>query len=401
LILRVILWSGIAVTYAFLSIPKLAAQAELGKEQDPQVLLQEASAKLLSLQRISYHYRRELTYPSENFRNVLEGDISLEFDPTQEPIGAIYQAHFDKGFEIYNGSEILRINSSDHTLQMTAAHTTKDLDHLSFLYNSMVTLRLALPMLIHDATITKSIAQCSAVVCEVDLHIPHAVLTATGALSPVTSQRDFTYRIILNRKSLLPVEVRQTNNANSDSMLVQFSEVNDTIARLPAESWLYSSYRDYRLVMPTKTNSLAVGSIAPDWMLPVANAIGSVQRKPVSLKEELADPKTKLVLIEFWISHCGYSIDAVPKLNAISAKYGLSGLKILAVNPDDNESTIQLFAQNYMPHYALLSEGSKASEQYGVPGFPFIFLVNTEGKIIYAGGLDEKALSEKMTTLLP
>jgi thiol-disulfide isomerase/thioredoxin len=397
--LRVILWSSLAVAYAFLNVPNLSAQADAGIEPDPLVLLREASAKLSSLQRISYHYRRELTYSSENYHNILEGDVSVEFDPRQEPIGAIYQAHFENGFQIYNGSEILRVNSADHTLQMTAARTAKDLDHISFLYNSMVTLRLALPMLINDATITKSIAQCSAIVCEVDLRIPHAALTATGALSP-GSDRDWSYHIVLDRKSLLPVEVRQTNNVNSDFMLVQFSDANDKTAKLPAESWLYSSYRDYRLVIPTKNKPLAVGSIAPDWTLPAVNATGSAQGKPVSLKEELADPKNKLLLVEFWISHCGYSIDAVPKLNAIAAKYGPSGLKVLAVNPDDNESTIQLFAQNYMPHYTLLSEGSKASEQYGVPAFPFIFLVNTEGKIIYAGGLDEKALSETMAPVL-
>jgi len=49
---------------------------------------------------------------------------------------------------------------------------------------------------------------------------------------------------------------------------------------------------------------------------------------------------------------CGYSIDAVPKLNAL--------------NPDDTESAIQLFVKNYSPQFALLTSAGKAAEQYGV-----------------------------------
>jgi thiol-disulfide isomerase/thioredoxin len=394
---RSLLLSSVAVFCTFMSVPILRAQADDAIAHDPRVLLQEVSATLSSLQQVSYHYHRELNYPSEGYRTTLEGDVSLEFDPRQEPSGFIYQAHSEKGFEIFNGSEILRANFSDHTLQMAPAHTTKDLDHLSFLYNSMATLRLALPVLIQDTTIMKSIAECSDIVCAVDLRIPRATLTATGQLSPIRLARDFTYRIVVDRKSLLPVEVKETNDVNSDSMLVQFSNVNNKIEKLPPESWRYSSYRDYRLVTSTAGKSLlALGSIAPDWALPVANAQGGV----VSLREVLSNPQTKLVLLEFWISHCGYSIDAVPKLNAISAKYGSSGVKILAVNPDDNESTIQLFVQNNMPRYTLLSRGSEIAEQYGVAEFPFIFLVNTAGKIVFVGGLDEERLSETIAKLL-
>jgi AhpC/TSA family len=359
--------------------------------------LQKISQTLTSLSSLSYHYTRELSYTSENYHQTLEADITLEFDPAQQPIGTIYQARNADQFEIFNGSEILRGNNSAHTIQMSAVRSSKDLDRVSFLYNSPATLRLVLPGLIADPTIVKSIAAQTESTIQVNLVIPHAVLNATGTISPITLPRDTTYRITVNRKTFLPLEVRQTNSQNSDFMLVTFANLSIPPAKLVPSSWLYTSYQDYRLVTPGPAKKLlAVDTVAPTWTLPIANNNGQF----ISLADTLKDPKTKLILLEFWISHCGFSIDAVSKLNTLIIRFAPAGLKVLAVNPDDNDSTIQTFVKNFAPRYTLISGGQKAADDYGISGFPIIYLINSQGKIVYAGAFDQQALNDAISAHL-
>lgn len=384
---------GLMLTIALASTLSAHAQQSVTSKQAVD-LLQKMSEALTSLTRVSYHYRRELNYASENYNNVLEGEVTIEFDPRRQPIGAIYQARNASGFNIYNGSEMLHANAATHTIQMVPVRSAKDLDHASFLYNSMLTLRFALPTLLSDPVIEKSIVRQDDSSVEISLRLPRAVLNATGTSSPITLPRDVTYRISIDRKTFLPVEVRQTNSQNNDFMLVQFSNVNTKPAMLPADSWFYTSYKDYHFAAPTTEKKLlAMDSVAPAWKLPVADGSG----KTVSLTDTLADRKNKLVLLEFWISHCGYSIDAVSKLNAIDSRFKSAGLAILAINPDDNDDTIQIFRKNYDSHFELLSGGQQAESEYNVSGYPTIYLINPQGKIVYAGPFDEVALSKSIS----
>lgn len=389
--------AAVLITFLLGVSCSLCAQMKKASSQEATAVLRRLSKRMASLSRVSYHYRRELNYASEGYHNVLEGDVYIEFDPEHQPAGAIYQVHDAAGFEIYNGSEILHGIKATHTLQMTPVRSANGLEHVSYLYNSVLTLRLALPKLLGDTGVVKSLARLTDSSFEVDVRIPRAVLTATGKLLPLTLPRDITYRITVDRRSFLPQRVRETNSQNGDFRLVEFSRMNANPAKLPEDSWFYSSYKGYHPTVPGPTRELLpVDSAAPRWTLPVAT--GAVGNR--SLEKTLKDGKTKLVLVEFWISHCGYSIGAVAGLNALASHFASAGLKVLAVNPDDSESTIRLFAKNYHPHYTLIADGGRAARQYGVSGFPAVFLVNKKGTIVYSGGFDEQLLAEKIAPLL-
>jgi len=371
----------------FLAITQIA-YPQNAPSPDASAILRQLSKKLNSLSDISYHYRRELNYASENYNNVLEADMYLKFDPAQQPTGLLYQAHRHDSFEVFNGSEIVHGTASNHVLQMTAIHSIDALKNNSLLFNSFVTLRAALPALLGDGSATSSVPSCTAATCIVDIRVPKATLSAIGTLSPIQLQRDITYSITIDRATMLPTEVRQTNSANSDFMDVQFSNLNLTPSKPAPSSWLYTSYPDYKLVPPANApKPLAVGSSAPSWTLPVLDN----PSQTISLDEVLRQRDTKLVLLEFWISYCGHSIDAVTTLNSLARQYKDS-IKVIAINPDDSASTMQLFRKNFAPQYPLLSDGTKAAQQYGVSAYPTIFLINREGKIVYAGDADKSNL---------
>jgi len=104
----------------------LLAQPSSDSTTEAHDLFRQVSAKLQSLTSVSYRYRRQLNYTSENYQNVLEGEVSIFFDATQLPDGALYQAHDASGFEIFNGSEILRGKATAHSLTMEAVHAAND-----------------------------------------------------------------------------------------------------------------------------------------------------------------------------------------------------------------------------------------------------------------------------------
>ena len=361
--------------------------AQVNKGSDTFALFDRLSEKLNSLSTVSYHYRRELNYASENYSNILETDLYLEFDNQQSP-GFLYQAHSSDGFEFFNGSEVVRGTASTRVLQMTAIHSIDGLKNNSLLFISFLTLRRALPALLADTTVKKSVASCDIATCVLNLTLPHATLSAIGTISPIQLQRDITYSITIDRNTILPTRVRQTNSANSDFMEVQFFNVNLHPEKPSAASWLYTSYSAYKLAPPANAPKLAeVGSIAPAWTLPSLEDPTS----KIDLPHLLQQSDTKLVLLEFWISHCGHSIDAVHTLNAISHRYKES-LKIVAVNPDDSALTMQLFQKNFSPGFPLFLDRSGAAQQYGVSFYPTVFLINRVGRIIYAGNADEASL---------
>jgi peroxiredoxin len=90
--------------------------------------------------------------------------------------------------------------------------------------------------------------------------------------------------------------------------------------------------------------------------------------------------KGSVVVIYFWSSSCcGDRIKQIePWFNLNKYK----GLSILAVNVGDDESRVRLFAVNNGLTFTMLTDEHKMiSRQYGVVGFPTIFILDRNGVI--------------------
>jgi len=90
--------------------------------------------------------------------------------------------------------------------------------------------------------------------------------------------------------------------------------------------------------------------------------------------------KGSVVVIYFWSSSCcGDRIKQIePWFNLNKDK----GLSILAVNVGDEESRVRLFAVNNGLTFTMLTDEHKMiSRQYGVVGFPTIFILDRKGVI--------------------
>ena len=93
----------------------------------------------------------------------------------------------------------------------------------------------------------------------------------------------------------------------------------------------------------------------------------------------------KLVLIDFWYNGCGPCRKAFPKLVTLYEKFKSKGLEIIGLNPyDTNHNLVLKTIRQYGISYPTLFADQKALDDYGIDGFPTIFLLNTTKEIIFS-----------------
>ena len=132
--------------------------------------------------------------------------------------------------------------------------------------------------------------------------------------------------------------------------------------------------------MELKDNLIKTGEVAYEINLPMFET-----DKRVSLN----DYKGKIVLLDFWIFHCGYCQSSVPKLNALQNKFKDKNFDLLAVNATDSKELINLFIKNTKSKLSILSQGEEVAKKYGVVGYPTVVLIGKDGKVLYSGGFDQ------------
>ena len=115
------------------------------------------------------------------------------------------------------------------------------------------------------------------------------------------------------------------------------------------------------------------------------------------------DLKGKVTLLEFWRTQCSHCEDAVPFMNGLKQQFGprlqmmtfqSPGVIDDAMNPENSWAEVKKWmAERKVSYPVAFDEGRKLKNQYNVNLYPFVLLVNKQGKIVYAhtGHTSEKA----------
>lgn len=155
-----------------------------------------------------------------------------------------------------------------------------------------------------------------------------------------------------------------------------------TLSSIPA----YYKIKDY--VPTTYPELLPKDTIAPNYTLP------SITGEEISL----ADFKGKLVLVDFFYKSCYPCMQALPALQALHEKYKDKGLKVIGIDPFDKKEDLAPFLAKRGVNYSVLFAGENVAKDYRVSGYPTMYLIGKDGKIIYVqDGYSkdfEKALEE-------
>lgn len=345
-------------------------------------VLKKTHAKLASLRSIGYKVRIEYNYASEGYLSEMNSDNYIDFVPEDSIIGIRYQFSSAEQFDVYNGSERFILKKAPKTIIIQPKPAVDNLKNVTLLQFSPLMIRNALPRVLSDNAISKSVSESTlnaTPVYLVELTLNRAFIdSGNGEISPMSIDRKTIYKIAIDKKTFLPLQISRGNKVNVDFNRATYSSLV-TDPKAPTDtSWFYSSFTDeYKPAETSKIVPIKAGEFAPDLDLPIFGTTKNAS---------LAAEKGKIVLLNFWIYHCGYCQDSVPKLNAIFDKFRSSkNFSMLTVNVGDSEKLIQLFVKNLKPKFPILRNGEEAAKQYGVDGYPLSVLVGRDGKIIYSG----------------
>jgi peroxiredoxin len=135
---------------------------------------------------------------------------------------------------------------------------------------------------------------------------------------------------------------------------------------------LEKSFRD------REAPSALVNKSAPDF------ALVSLDGRTVSLADFRGKKK---VVVAFWASWCGPCQLEMPTLQAFYERHrkSLERFEILAVSIDEVPSEAEKFASGAkLPFPVLLDRSSRIADAYGIEGIPALFVVDEQGKVVYA-----------------
>ncbi|MFQ6104468.1 MAG: peroxiredoxin family protein [Candidatus Glassbacteria bacterium] len=113
------------------------------------------------------------------------------------------------------------------------------------------------------------------------------------------------------------------------------------------------------------------------------------------------------VVINFWATWCKPCIRELPHLQEIYDRYKEAGVSLLAISVDSPRSLskVKSFINGHNYTFTVLLDPNKdVSRKFNVHLFPYTFIVNTEGDIVfknygYRPG-DEKKVEQKLLALI-
>ncbi len=146
--------------------------------------------------------------------------------------------------------------------------------------------------------------------------------------------------------------------------------------------------KEYRLENTGSDEKLIVGMKVPEWNFET--------NKKTKLSS--ANNTYELVLFDFYYQSCFPCLKAIPTLNKLSKKYDLKGKGLLVAginNIDPVDDRFYEFIKRKQISYPLVISPNNLNKEFKVLGYPTLFLMNRNGKLIYSSeGYSEQLEAE-------
>jgi thiol-disulfide isomerase/thioredoxin len=110
---------------------------------------------------------------------------------------------------------------------------------------------------------------------------------------------------------------------------------------------------------------------------------------------EVQKTKGQYIYIDYWASWCGPCRQSFPWMNALQAKLGPKGLKVVAVNVDAKRADADKFLSHTPAQFTIAYDSQGASaKRLAIKTMPTSMLISPEGRVLFvhSGFRAEEAL---------
>lgn len=202
--------------------------------------------------------------------------------------------------------------------------------------------------------------------------------------------------IWIDKEKLTPTKINYFADSQGESQYNQWDLRNlsfNTVSIEDLENRLSSFIEKYKMEVYQEKDKNQVGSLSNGKPLPNLEGLIYSDLSSVNLHDYL----DKLTLYDVWYIDCSPCIKAIPHLNELYNKYADMGLKVVGVNPfNNNEKDLKRFP-NFLNHnkidYPIVFVDREASNDLKVQAYPTFYLVDNKGNILHSeiGFNQEKA----------
>ena len=148
-----------------------------------------------------------------------------------------------------------------------------------------------------------------------------------------------------------------------------------------------------------RIGNVEVGQQAPDFVLQ------NVSDETIALSDYEGQP----VILNFWATWCAPCRIEMPEFEATYQAYQSQGLEILALNREENPTTIGAFWSQManqgtpLTFVPLLDESGDVANRYGVFNMPTTYFIDRTGQItaVHRGPLTQEMLNGYLAAILP
>lgn len=341
----------------------------------------EVAAAIDRLSSLRYDSYREINNYKDNYFAKNSGTCYFEFDPKADGKLSRFQLWSEKYLQVFNGTEYFTLNDKDSTYEMSKGKA-KSLSSLSLLFNSITTLRIALPVIATDATIPKSVKDTLVEGKPYHLlkfELYKKTIEFPSGFSTFDAEVTRYYELVVDKSTMLPYIVVDRNSIMKDQYFTKtiFTSMQANPGKPLESSWFFSAYSGYSPKPDIRQKPLvAVGAGMPAWVLPEYGEGVTDSTRQTALKG-------KKVMMEFWIKNCGYCMMAFPEMKTLQAKFGKE-LEVLSVNAYDDKKEIDFFYKREKPAYKMLYNGEKLANDLGIYAYPAVVILDEAGKVVYS-----------------
>ena len=193
----------------------------------------------------------------------------------------------------------------------------------------------------------------------------------------VNAQRTIRERWFFGVKDYLPrkfehIVANDKGRYGAEVLSLSNLIVNAPLSRSAFHIQLPRGYTATPYKAPNQPALLAVGDLAPDWML--NDADGN--------RHTLSEYRGKIVMLDFWATWCGPCVRTMPEVQKLREQYSSNDLVVFGVNCWE-ESNPSAYMKQHGYTYGLLVKGEEITKAYRVETLPTVYVIGRDGRIIF------------------